>query len=108
MGERKLGLVAIERACGDRFDLARGSIGSSKKRRLNFRSPTTCNTNLIAKIGRITSPCPRPLSLDGWDSEDLLNPLLDQAEHEAKELGHNYLGSEHLVLAIVKLADPRE
>ena len=35
-----------------------------------------------------------------------MEPLLSEAELEAKELGHNYVGSEHLVLAIVKLGDP--
>jgi len=35
-----------------------------------------------------------------------LEPLLQRAELEARELGHNYVGSEHLVLAIVGTADP--
>ena len=29
-----------------------------------------------------------------------------QAGHEASELGHDYVGSEHLVLAVVRSADP--
>jgi hypothetical protein len=39
-----------------------------------------------------------------WDSQALLEPLLQQAEHEALELYHNYVGSEHLVLAITRMA----
>ncbi len=35
-----------------------------------------------------------------------MEPLLSEAEHEAEELGHNYVRSEHLVLAIVRLAEP--
>jgi ATP-dependent Clp protease ATP-binding subunit ClpA len=36
-----------------------------------------------------------------------LAPLLAAAEHEALGLGHNWVGSEHLVLAVIRLADPR-
>ena len=36
-----------------------------------------------------------------------LETLLGAAEHEALGLGHNWVGSEHLLLAIVRLADPR-
>jgi ATP-dependent Clp protease ATP-binding subunit ClpA len=33
--------------------------------------------------------------------------LLDQAEHEAIGLGHDWVGTEHLLLAAVRLACPR-
>jgi ATP-dependent Clp protease ATP-binding subunit ClpA len=36
-----------------------------------------------------------------------LEPLLAASEHEALGLGHTWVGSEHLLLAIVRLADPR-
>jgi ATP-dependent Clp protease ATP-binding subunit ClpA len=36
-----------------------------------------------------------------------LAPLLDAAEHEALGLGHNWVGSEHLLLAIIRIADTR-
>ena len=39
--------------------------------------------------------------------QTLLAPLLAAAEHEALGLGHNWVGTEHLLLAIVRLADPR-
>ena len=35
----------------------------------------------------------------------MIEPLLKQAEQEAADLGHNYVGSEHLVLAIAQKAD---
>jgi len=35
-----------------------------------------------------------------------LNPLLDRAEQEALAMRHRYLGSEHLLLAILARADP--
>jgi ATP-dependent Clp protease ATP-binding subunit ClpA len=37
----------------------------------------------------------------------LLQPLLKQAESEGRQLKHNYVGSEHLLLAIIKCADSR-
>ena len=46
------------------------------------------------------------LPYEGWDFEELAEPLLQRAELEAKELGHGWMGSEHLVLAIIKVADP--
>jgi ATP-dependent Clp protease ATP-binding subunit ClpA len=35
-----------------------------------------------------------------------LAALLDAAEHEALGLGHNWVGSEHLLLATIRVADP--
>ncbi|MCH7990311.1 MAG: Clp protease N-terminal domain-containing protein [Planctomycetes bacterium] len=42
----------------------------------------------------------------GWDYDSITEPVLDQAEQEAREMGHDYIGSEHLLLAIIKTADP--
>jgi len=41
------------------------------------------------------------------DERKPLMPLLAAAEHESIGLGHNWVGSEHLLLAIIKLANPR-
>ena len=41
------------------------------------------------------------------DDRKPLIPLLAEAEHESVGLGHTWVGSEHLLLAIIKLADPR-
>jgi ATP-dependent Clp protease ATP-binding subunit ClpA len=38
------------------------------------------------------------------DTDTPLKPLLDQAEHEALGLGHNWVGTEHLLLAAVRSA----
>jgi ATP-dependent Clp protease ATP-binding subunit ClpA len=52
---------------------------------------------VLVKTGEPYHPC---------DFDALLEPLLQQAEHEALELGHGYVGSEHLLLAVLRLADP--
>jgi hypothetical protein len=41
------------------------------------------------------------------DVRTLLEPLLAAAEHQSLALGHNYVGSEHLLLAIIQRACPR-
>jgi ATP-dependent Clp protease ATP-binding subunit ClpA len=41
------------------------------------------------------------------DTQTPRRPLLDQAEHEALSLGHNWVGTEHLLLAAVRQACPR-
>jgi Clp amino terminal domain, pathogenicity island component len=105
--ERKIGLVAIEESGVNRFDLI-----------------AALDRLLAEKALELPEAFDRVQEVDGddqgcvivepkagqpyvpWDSKDLLEPLLCQAEQEAKELGHNYVGSEHLVLAIVKLSDP--
>ena len=38
--------------------------------------------------------------------DPFLNALLDRAAHQASAMGHGYLGSEHVLLAIVADADP--
>jgi ATP-dependent Clp protease ATP-binding subunit ClpA len=43
---------------------------------------------------------------DEWDLATLLEPMLSAAELESKELGHNWIGSEHLVLSILRVSDP--
>jgi ATP-dependent Clp protease ATP-binding subunit ClpA len=40
------------------------------------------------------------------DREGPLSKLLDQAEHEALALGHDYVGTEHLLLAAIRSASP--
>jgi ATP-dependent Clp protease ATP-binding subunit ClpA len=97
--ERKIGLVALEGSGADRFDLVRGLDRLLEEKASDH--PVAYDKQrgalVLAKTGR---------HYDGWDFEALLEPLLSQAEHEAKELGHNYVGSEHLVLSVVRLADP--
>jgi ATP-dependent Clp protease ATP-binding subunit ClpA len=78
--ERKLGLIALERVGVDRFGLARELDGLMEIR-----------------TGEPYGPA---------DFTSLIEPLLRQAEREAAELGNNWVGSEHLSLAIVRTADP--
>jgi hypothetical protein len=106
--ERKLGLAAIEKAGGYRFDLIRALDRLLQERAselplaLDVEQPANCDKD---RRGAVLVPRPNQPFVP-WDSDDLLEPLLSQAQSEAKELGHDYIGSEHLVLAIVKLADP--
>src|SRR5262249_12847121 len=97
--ERKVGLIALERSGADRFDLVRGleRLLEEKAAEHPVAYDTQRGVLVLVKTG---------LLYDGSDFEALLDPLLRQAEHEANELGHNYVGSEHLVLAIVHRADP--
>jgi hypothetical protein len=102
--ERKIGLVAIEEAGANRFDLVRGldQLFHEKASELLInQQPILLDEHRSIVIAGWTIHPNRT-----WDFEDLLEPILRQAEYEAKELGHNWLGSEHLVLAILKLAVP--
>ena len=82
----------------DRFDLVRGldrllregGVGASGGFRQSEGGPPAGQDR----------PAPHGLGLRG-----ALGATLRQAEHEANELGDDYVGSEHLVLAIVDLAD---
>ena len=97
--EHKVGLVAVEQSGVDRFDLVRG---------LDRLLVEKSSENPVAydKEGKAFVFVKTQSAYDGWDFDDLLEPLLRRAEHEAKELGHEYVGSEHLVLAILQVADP--
>jgi ATP-dependent Clp protease ATP-binding subunit ClpA len=97
--ERKVGLVAIEQSGVDRFDLVRGLDRLLAEK--SSENPVAYDKERNAIVFVKTQ-----LPYDGWDFDDLLEPLLRQAEHEARELRHDYVGSEHLVLAILRVADP--
>lgn len=82
--ERKVGLVALDRIGVDTDALAR----DVDRELLKLRTLSSGHCSLV------------------MDIETSIIPLLAAAEHEALELGHNWVGSEHLLLAIVRLADP--
>jgi len=96
--ERKVGRVALERAGIDIYDLARALDGLLEEKEAG--NPVAVNQQGACVLVKTGEP------YHYWDFEALLEPLLRQAEHEALALGHNYVGSEHLVLAIIRLADP--
>jgi hypothetical protein len=97
--ERKIGLVALERSGVNRFDLARGVDNLLAEKGLEHPVVYDRRQGLLvmAKTGE---------PYEFWDFASLLEPMLSAAEHESKELGHNRIGSEHLVLSILRVSDP--
>jgi len=96
--ERKVGRVALERVGADPFDLAR-DLDRLLVQKADEHPVAVTEQGVLIFVN-----AGQPYAY--WDFETLVEPLLQQAEHEALALGHNYVGSEHLVLAIVRLADP--
>jgi ATP-dependent Clp protease ATP-binding subunit ClpA len=96
--ERKVGRAALEWMGVDPFDLARG-LGPLLEEKAR-QHPVAFDSQLGAPVFAKTGEPYR-----GWDFAATLEPLLQQAEHEALGLGHNWVGSEHLLLAIIRLAD---
>jgi hypothetical protein len=96
--ERKVGLVALERmgvevdALAHDVDRALGA-ACAEFRRVN--GPPRLQTLPSGQQGVVV------------DFRAPLAPLLDAAEHEALGLGHAWVGSEHLVLGIIRVADAR-
>lgn len=82
--ERKVGVSALERMRVDRFGLAR----DVDRLLIEARGEQKGKPHEVRDFGSLTEP------------------LLQQAQHEAEELGHTWVGSEHLLLAIVRMADP--
>lgn len=97
--ERKVGRVALERVGIDPFELARDldKLLTEKGREHPVVYDKQQGILVMAKTGE---------PYQHWDFQTSLEPLLQQAEHEAMELGHNYVGSEHLVLAIMRDTNP--
>jgi ATP-dependent Clp protease ATP-binding subunit ClpA len=95
--ERKVGLAALE-AMGDLPALTD---------QLDRLLDEECRENPVAaKNGVLVyresgEPVPRV------DWQTLLEPLLGQAEKEAAAMGHSYVGTEHVLLAVIKLADAK-
>lgn len=96
--ERKVGLVALERMGGEIDALA--------------REVDRALSEACAEIHQRTGPPKLQVLPSGQraivvDFNTPLEPLLAAAEHEAIALGHNWVGTEHLLLAAVRLACPR-
>jgi hypothetical protein len=97
--ENKIGLVALERSGVDRFELARGLDRLLKDKGLEH--PVVYDRPQGALVMAKTRQ-----PYEEWDLSTLIEPILSAAEHESKELGHNWIGSEHLVLSILRVSDP--
>jgi ATP-dependent Clp protease ATP-binding subunit ClpA len=95
--ERKVGLVALERLDID--------IDSVSRRLDELLSAKAENNPVVSSEGGLMVEKTRE-PYKHWDFDELLEPLLRQAEHEAFALKHSYIGSEHLLLATIKLASP--
>jgi acyl carrier protein len=81
--ERTNGHLMLERLGVDPFDLAR-------------------SVDRLIEEG----PVGYPASSADWDFDTLVEPLLRQAIHEAERLGRPLVSVEHLLLAIIFIADP--
>jgi len=97
--ERKVGLVAHEHSGVELDSLARDldallreASSDAGKQLADLRQYTILATGKRAEIIDFRTP---------------LEPVLAQAEHEALALGHNYVGTEHLLLAMINRACPR-
>jgi hypothetical protein len=96
--ERKVGLAALERMRVD---------GDALARDVDLALDAVCG-----EFRRVNGP-PQSQTLPSGRRAIVVNfraplaRLLDAAEREALGLGHTWVGSEHLVLAIVRVADAR-
>lgn len=96
--ERKVGLITLERMGVEVDALARdvdGALGAACSELREQMGPPTLVTLPSGQRGLVL------------DFRAPLEPFLMAAEHEARELGHDYVGTEHLLLAAVREADPR-
>jgi ATP-dependent Clp protease ATP-binding subunit ClpA len=95
--ERKVGLVALQRLGIDRNALADDvdrTLDAACAEVRTRKGPPTLQSLPSGRPGFIV------------DLQTPLAPLLEAAEHEALGMGHSWVGSEHILLAIVRLADP--
>ncbi len=95
--ERKVGLLALERMAVDLDNLTRD---------LNHLLDQKATEDPVSALGGSLVLKSTRQPYEGWEFHAVLEPLLAQAEHEAHALGHKYVGSEHLLLAMLTLADP--
>jgi hypothetical protein len=95
--ERKVGRAALEKICPDQDSLAHEIDIAIEEQADEARNPEgplfkTLPSGQRAIIVEMDSP---------------LRALLNQAEQEALGLGHDWVGTEHLVLSAIRLACPR-
>jgi ATP-dependent Clp protease ATP-binding subunit ClpA len=97
--ERKVGRVALQCMGVDSFDLA-----CAVDRLLDAKAAEHQVVYDIKRQQGVLLKTGEPYQCSEFDA--LLESLLQRAEHEALALGHNYVGSEHLLLAVVRQACP--
>src|SRR5262245_32417300 len=94
--ERKVGRAAFERLGVDHDALAREVDAAINEEGRKARKPGGPQFKTLPSGERAIVT----------DMETPMRPLLDRAEHEALALGHDWVGTEHLALAAVRLACP--
>jgi ATP-dependent Clp protease ATP-binding subunit ClpA len=95
--ERKVGLMALEAAKVDVSALTRDlDVMLDRKRDEKPGLVQQPHALISVKTQQLIAPI---------DTGVLLEPLVEQARKEAKELGHAWVGTEHLLLAIITSAD---
>jgi hypothetical protein len=97
--ERKVGVIALEKGGIDRLELAR-YIDDSLTMMASQDLEVPDSEGGDGSPNSVGSP-----HLD-WGVGALLEPLVRRARVEASLLGHDYVGSEHLLLAVLYLATP--
>jgi ATP-dependent Clp protease ATP-binding subunit ClpA len=96
--ERKVGLVALERLGVEPDALAQA---------VNQALSTACAESRRHGAPPKFQAFPSGQKAIVVDFDTPLEPLLTAAEDEARAMSHNYVGSEHLLLAIIRQACPR-
>jgi len=105
--ERKVGLVALERMGVDLERLARELDGILSRKA--DENPIVINGHTGDIVNERTGDIVYKRANRGFigaDYDAISQPLLGHAKQKAREMGHDYVGSEHLLLAIVEVADP--
>lgn len=97
--ERKVGLVTLERM-GTDLDSLTHCLDRSLTQNAQQNQVAVNRQGVLVRV-----KTDEPYKYWDWDFRALLEPLLTQAEHEALAMHHDYVGSEHLLLAIVQMAD---
>jgi len=95
--ERKVALAALEKLGIDLDAVAR---------ELDEAIVTEGNSSRRAEGLRFYA-LPSGQQIIDWDQDGPRQALLNHAEEEAQKMGHDYMGTEHLLLAAVNHACPR-
>jgi ATP-dependent Clp protease ATP-binding subunit ClpA len=94
--ERKVALAALEKLGADLDAVAR---------ELDAAIVTEGNSSRRAEGPRFYALPSGQQAID-WDQDGPRQPLLNHAEEEAQQMGHDYVGTEHLLLAAINHACP--